>query len=40
MQVVPTAREVVALVRMQLVGSLAWSAVWSFDGLDGIDRVF
>jgi hypothetical protein len=39
-QVGPTAREVVALVRMQLVGSLAWAAARPLDWLDGFDQVF
>ena len=39
-QVGPTTREIVALVRMQLVGPLAWSTARPLDGFDGFDQVF
>jgi hypothetical protein len=39
-QVSPTAPIIVALVRVDLVGSLTWSATWSFDRLDRLDQVF
>jgi hypothetical protein len=39
-QIVPTAAEVVALVGMQLGGSLPWSAVRSLDRLDRLDQLF
>jgi hypothetical protein len=39
-QVVPTAWEVVALVRMQLGWPLTWSAKWSLDRFDRFDQVF